>query len=131
MDTLAAAYAEAGKFAEAVVEIKKALALTSAPEWEKRTAELKARLLLYENSTPFRELPCDAHGVCRIRARSMNHSRTKSSRATRGNPHHRQQSRSFAGPPAVVGALLTLATLAVFWPVVHCDFVSLDDPDYG
>ena len=26
--------------------------------------------------------------------------------------------------------LLAAATLAVWWPVVHCDFLDLDDPDY-
>ncbi len=29
-----------------------------------------------------------------------------------------------------LGLLLALVTLAVWWPVVHCDFVSYDDPSY-
>ena len=27
--------------------------------------------------------------------------------------------------------LLALGTLALFWPVIHCDFVNYDDPDYA
>jgi len=27
-------------------------------------------------------------------------------------------------------ALLLLATLALYWPAVHCDFINFDDPDY-
>ena len=29
-----------------------------------------------------------------------------------------------------ISALLVLATAATFWPVVHCDFINYDDPDY-
>lgn len=29
-----------------------------------------------------------------------------------------------------IGALLVLATAATFWPVVRCDFINYDDPDY-
>jgi Tfp pilus assembly protein PilF len=32
--------------------------------------------------------------------------------------------------PALLGLLLVAVTLAVFWPVVHCDFLNYDDPDY-
>ena len=37
-----------------------------------------------------------------------------------------------AGPafPAVLCLLLVAATLAVYWPVLHCDFVNYDDPEY-
>jgi protein O-mannosyl-transferase len=32
--------------------------------------------------------------------------------------------------PAVLGLLLAAATLAAYWPVMRCDFVSYDDPGY-
>ncbi|MGA2852669.1 MAG: hypothetical protein ABSE90_00855 [Verrucomicrobiota bacterium] len=32
--------------------------------------------------------------------------------------------------PALLALLLAAATLAVFWPVVHCNFLNYDDPDY-
>ncbi|MGB7746620.1 MAG: tetratricopeptide repeat protein [Verrucomicrobiia bacterium] len=32
--------------------------------------------------------------------------------------------------PAGIGLLLVLVTLGVYWPVVHCGFLSLDDPYY-
>ena len=32
--------------------------------------------------------------------------------------------------PALISLLLAASTLAVFWPVVHCDFLNYDDPDY-
>jgi Flp pilus assembly protein TadD len=32
--------------------------------------------------------------------------------------------------PAIVCLLLAALTLAVYWPVVHCDFLNYDDPDY-
>ena len=32
--------------------------------------------------------------------------------------------------PAVLCLLLIAVTLAVYWPVVHCDFLNLDDTDY-
>ena len=35
----------------------------------------------------------------------------------------------FSGP-AGIGLLLALVTLVVYWPVVHCGFLSLDDPYY-
>ncbi|HEV2691272.1 MAG TPA: tetratricopeptide repeat protein [Verrucomicrobiae bacterium] len=34
-----------------------------------------------------------------------------------------------ASPP-VICLFLIVATLAVYWPVFHCDFVALDDPEY-
>ena len=30
----------------------------------------------------------------------------------------------------LIGLLLACATLAVFWPVVHNDFINYDDPEY-
>jgi tetratricopeptide (TPR) repeat protein len=53
LDTLAAAYAEAGRFAEAVETARQALAL--APE--SSTEDLKARIALYEANRPFRDTP--------------------------------------------------------------------------
>jgi len=32
--------------------------------------------------------------------------------------------------PVVLCLLLVAVTLAVYWPVMHCDFVNYDDPDY-
>jgi protein O-mannosyl-transferase len=32
--------------------------------------------------------------------------------------------------PLVICLLLAAVTLAVWWPVVHCDFLNYDDPDY-
>jgi protein O-mannosyl-transferase len=32
--------------------------------------------------------------------------------------------------PFFICVLLVAVTLAVFWPVVHCDFLNYDDPDY-
>jgi tetratricopeptide (TPR) repeat protein len=37
--------------------------------------------------------------------------------------------RAFSSP-AFICLLLAAVTLAVFWPVVHCDFVNYDDPEY-
>lgn len=53
LDTLAAAYAESGDFAQAVDWQKKAVEL--APPTGR--ADFKARLGLYERQTPFREMP--------------------------------------------------------------------------
>ncbi len=35
----------------------------------------------------------------------------------------------FSGPLGIC-LLLAAATLAVWWPVIHCDFLNYDDPDY-
>jgi len=51
LDTLAAAYAEAGRFAEAVQAARQALILATEP----LAAELKARIALYEDQRPFRD----------------------------------------------------------------------------
>ena len=32
--------------------------------------------------------------------------------------------------PAGIGLWLAVATLMVYWPVIHCGFISLDDPFY-
>jgi RNA polymerase sigma factor (sigma-70 family) len=53
-DTLAAAYAEAGKFVEAVEWQKKAIGLTDPKAAEKRES-MEARLKLYEAGKPYRE----------------------------------------------------------------------------
>jgi Flp pilus assembly protein TadD len=53
LDTLAAAYAEAGRFPEAVQTARQALALAPEP----LAGDLKARIALYEAKRPFRETP--------------------------------------------------------------------------
>jgi hypothetical protein len=55
LDTLAAAYAEVGKFNEAVKWQEKALSL---PDWEKsEREEAQQRLELYKARKPYRETP--------------------------------------------------------------------------
>jgi tetratricopeptide (TPR) repeat protein len=54
LDALAAAYAEAKRFPEAVETVKKAIEL-AARQGSPDLAERKARLRLYEAGTPFRE----------------------------------------------------------------------------
>jgi spermidine synthase len=54
LDALAAAYAEAKRFPEAVQTAKTAIEL-AAQQRDPDLAELKARLRLYEAGTPFRE----------------------------------------------------------------------------
>jgi Flp pilus assembly protein TadD len=51
LDTLAAAYAEAGRFPEAVETARQALTLATEP----LAAELKARIALYEDKRAFRD----------------------------------------------------------------------------
>jgi len=51
LDTLAAAYAEAGRFTEALQTARRALALAPQP----LTEDLKSRVALYESGTPYRE----------------------------------------------------------------------------
>jgi Tfp pilus assembly protein PilF len=36
----------------------------------------------------------------------------------------------WSSKPAAIGLLLVMATLVVYWPVVHCGFLNLDDPYY-
>ena len=52
IDTLAAANAEAGEFEEALRREQEALAL---PDMKSQRDEAKARILLYQSRTPFRE----------------------------------------------------------------------------
>ena len=53
LDTLAAAYAESGRFPEAVQTARQALALATEP----LAADLKARIALYQANRPFRDTP--------------------------------------------------------------------------
>lgn len=39
-------------------------------------------------------------------------------------------SRALFEHPAMVPLLLAAAVLIVFWPVLHCDFINYDDPEY-
>ena len=55
LDTLAAAYAEAGRFDRAVATAEKAIVLARASNQEQFTTDLKARLLLYLAKKPYRE----------------------------------------------------------------------------
>jgi len=54
LDTLAAAYAETGRFSEAVETARRALDLAIASRDQRLTEELKARIALYEAHTPLR-----------------------------------------------------------------------------
>ena len=56
LDTLAAAYAEAGRFSEAVATVSKALELLT-PQREALAKDLRGRLELYEAGKPYREQP--------------------------------------------------------------------------
>jgi len=55
LDTLSAAYAEAGRFPEAVETAKKALDLASASGQTNLSAEIQKRLQLYEAGRAYRE----------------------------------------------------------------------------
>jgi tetratricopeptide (TPR) repeat protein len=54
-DTLAAAFAEVGRFPEAVQTARQALALATQQNKQSLAVDLKARIALYEANTPFRE----------------------------------------------------------------------------
>lgn len=54
LDALAAAYAEAGRFDDAIATARKAIKLASSQGHEELAAELQERLLLYENGRPYR-----------------------------------------------------------------------------
>jgi tetratricopeptide (TPR) repeat protein len=54
LDTLAAAYAEAGRFAEAVASAERALAIAQA-QTNRLADEIRARLNLYQRGLPYRE----------------------------------------------------------------------------
>jgi tetratricopeptide (TPR) repeat protein len=55
LDTLAAAYAQAGRFADAVLTARRALALAAQKNQQAQAEALKGRIALYEAQTPFRE----------------------------------------------------------------------------
>lgn len=57
LDTLGAAYAEAGRFPEAVAAARRALSLATALQAQPLAEEIKARMALYEARTPFRQAP--------------------------------------------------------------------------
>jgi protein O-mannosyl-transferase len=57
LDTLAAAYAEAGRFPEAVQTAQRALALATQPNQQSLAESIKAKMQLYKAGTPFRETP--------------------------------------------------------------------------
>jgi len=57
MDTLAAAYAEAGRFSEALQTARKALELAGQQGRRALADSLRAKILLYEAKTPFRDKP--------------------------------------------------------------------------
>ena len=57
LDTLAAAYAEAGRFPEAVETARRALALATEQNQQPLAEALKARIALYEANTPYRGAP--------------------------------------------------------------------------
>ena len=57
LGTLAAAYAEAGRFADAVATAQRALELVCAQANTAQTETLRARLELYRSGSPFRDTP--------------------------------------------------------------------------
>jgi tetratricopeptide (TPR) repeat protein len=57
LDTLGAAYAEAGRFPEAVQAARKALDLATQQNNQSLAESIKAKLALYEAGTPFRAMP--------------------------------------------------------------------------
>ena len=84
LDTLAAAYAEAGRFAEAVETAKQALALSTSRNDTTLVETIRARIKLYEANSPYREgeqrLPAPsgqpyAQRGQRVRIESMKHHR--------------------------------------------------------
>ncbi len=56
LGTLAAAYAEAGRFAEAVQTAHQALNLATEQNNQSLAKSVKAKMALYEAGTPFREM---------------------------------------------------------------------------
>ncbi len=57
LDTLAAAYAETGQFAEAVQTAQQALALASSQNNAALADALRARIKLYQGGSPYRDIP--------------------------------------------------------------------------
>jgi tetratricopeptide (TPR) repeat protein len=60
LDTLAAAYAEAGRFADAAATARRALALATQRNQQVQAEALKRRIALYQANTPFRETHASA-----------------------------------------------------------------------
>jgi tetratricopeptide (TPR) repeat protein len=56
LDSLAAAYAEAGRFAEAVAAATKAVELAESSKRADQAAEIRIRVALYQSKKPYREL---------------------------------------------------------------------------
>jgi tetratricopeptide (TPR) repeat protein len=63
LDTLAAAYAEAGRFTDAVATANEAIHLAKASGNAKLAEDIGARLPLYENKQPFRESAREDRGA--------------------------------------------------------------------
>jgi protein O-mannosyl-transferase len=59
LDTLAVAYAEAGRFSQAVQTARRALDLAAHQKKPALTESIKDKMLLYESRTPFREMQSD------------------------------------------------------------------------
>jgi Flp pilus assembly protein TadD len=57
LDTLAAAYAEAGLFSEAVTTAKKAVQLAARQNDQSQAKGIQARMRLYQSKVPYRESP--------------------------------------------------------------------------
>ena len=57
LDTLAAAYAEAGRFPEAVEAVERAIALAARQNRQRQAEAMRLRARLYRAGTPFRESP--------------------------------------------------------------------------
>ena len=65
VDTLAAAYAEAGRFPEALVTARKALELARQQNDQALADALRARIALYEAGKPYRQPPSASAPGCR------------------------------------------------------------------
>ncbi len=63
LDTLAAAYASAGRFSQAVETAKKAAALAEASGRSELAGDIRARLRLYREGRPYRQPPQPPHPV--------------------------------------------------------------------
>jgi Flp pilus assembly protein TadD len=61
LDTLAAAYAEAGRFPEAIATAEEALSLASSRGFEQQAQELKVRLQGYRSGSAYRQTKTGAH----------------------------------------------------------------------
>jgi tetratricopeptide (TPR) repeat protein len=57
LDTLAAAYAEAGRFPDAIATARRALDVATRPDQSQLREGLAARLRLYEARKPYRDTP--------------------------------------------------------------------------